>query len=120
MKTIIRLHRYLSLLVAPMMLLLAVSGAWQAFRLNDSKKDGSYKAPVALATISQLHKAEHLKGPATLAFKAFLVALSAAFSTTAVLGLVMAFRGPRSTTAEKACVVLGTVIPIALAFFALG
>jgi hypothetical protein len=120
MKTIVRYHRYLSVLIAPVMLAFAVSGAWQAFRLNDSAKDGSYKAPVAIATISKLHKAEHLKGPAALAFKAFLVAASAAFASTAALGLVMAFRGPRASRVELFCLLLGIAVPVTLALFALG
>jgi hypothetical protein len=120
MKTIVLLHRYLSLLLAPIMLAFAVSGAWQAFRFNDSKKDGSYRAPVALSTISQLHKADDLKGPTALVFKAFQVVVAAAFAAVALLGFLMAFRGPRAKTAVWVCLLLGTLIPAALAVFALG
>lgn len=120
MRTLLRFHRYLSLSIAPVMLVMAISGAWQAFRLNDSKRDGSYTAPVVLETISQLHKAEHLKGPAALAFKILLVAIASTFAMTAFAGLLLGLRAPRATTAGWICVILGIVVPVALAYFAVG
>ena len=45
MKRLLRIHLYLSCFVAPAMLFFAVSGAWQAFRFQERKKDGSYRAP---------------------------------------------------------------------------
>jgi hypothetical protein len=44
------------------MLFFGVSGAWQAFRLQESKKDGSYSAPPVLARLSQVHQAERISG----------------------------------------------------------
>jgi hypothetical protein len=43
LKTLLRVHRYLSCFVAPVMLFFAISGAWQAFRLQETRKDGSYR-----------------------------------------------------------------------------
>jgi hypothetical protein len=101
------------------MLVFAISGAWQAFRLNDSKKDGSYRPPVAIATISQIHKAEHLKGPTALAFKVVQVLLALSFATTAVVGVTMALRIARPTTMVWLTLFLGALIPTVLAYFAL-
>lgn len=119
MKTLMRVHRYLSCLVAPAMLAFAISGAWQAFRLNDARKDGSYRPAAVVQTISQIHKAERLKGPAALAFKVTQVLLALAFATTAVLGVVMALRIARPVRWVVACLALGILIPGLLAAFAL-
>ena len=56
MKTLRRLHLYLGSLFAPALLVLAVSGAWQVFRWNDAKKDGSYTPAPLVAALSAIHK----------------------------------------------------------------
>jgi len=61
MKRLMRVHRYLSCFVAPAMLCFSISGAWQAFRLHASRKDGSYVAPDVLSRLSLIHKAEKLE-----------------------------------------------------------
>ena len=42
MKRLMRIHLFLSCLVAPAMIFFAVSGAWQAYRFQQTRKDGSY------------------------------------------------------------------------------
>ena len=60
-RTLLRLHRYAGLLVAPMVIFFAITGTWQEFRLQQDSKDGSYQAPPALTAASDFHKAEDLK-----------------------------------------------------------
>ena len=117
MNRIMRIHRYLSCLVAPAMLFFSVSGAWQAFRLHESKKDGSYTAPVVLEQLTEIHKAEHLSRAAANWFRGGQVLLASIFAATAILGLVMAFRVTRPRWLFWACVAAGVVLP---AFLALG
>jgi hypothetical protein len=92
MKTLMRWHRVLSCFVAPAMVFFAVSGAWQAFRLQQSTKDGSYQAPAALELLSQAHMAEKLSPEGKLFFRLSQLTLASIFVLTAVLGLVMAHR----------------------------
>ena len=115
MRGINRIHRYVSCFIAPAMLFFAVSGAWQAFRLQDSRKDGSYVAPRPIALLSDIHKAERLSGMRGNLFRAGQVALALAFVTTAVLGLVMGFRMTRPKWRFWACLVAGVLIPVLLA-----
>ena len=118
MKRLMRLHRYLSCIVAPAMLFFAVSGAWQAFRLHENRKDGSYRAPLALQQLSEVHKAERLSGAAANWFRAFEVTLAATFITTAILGIVMAFRLTRPVWLVWVCLVAGAAIPVLVALAA--
>jgi hypothetical protein len=109
-----RIHRYLSCFVAPAMLFFAVSGAWQAFRFQDTRKDGSYTAPPILKNLSQVHKAEGISGPAATAFRAGQVLIALSFIGTAVIGLVMAFRVTRPLWLVWLCLVAGVVLPAVL------
>lgn len=97
------------------MLFFAVSGAWQAFRLQETKKDGSYTAPPVLARLSEVHKAERLAGTAGTLFRAVQLALAAMFATTAIVGLIMAFRIARPVWIVWACLAAGTAVPVLLA-----
>jgi hypothetical protein len=109
-----RIHRYLSCFVAPAMLFFAISGAWQAFRLQETKKDGSYTAPAVLQRLSEVHKAEHLSRATGGLFRAGQLVLSVAFVATAVIGLVMAFRIARPAWIVWLCVAAGVVVPLLL------
>jgi hypothetical protein len=114
-RSILRLHRYLGLFAAPLVLFFAVSGIWQVYRLQDTKKDGSYTAPQSLAEASKLHKVERLqRGPAASAFKLAVSGTAALIAFSTVLGIVAATR----TTPAKWLVVLllgaGTAVPLAL------
>jgi hypothetical protein len=59
-----RVHLYLGTLFAPVLLLFASSGAWQIYRLNDAKKDGSYTPPKIVKTLSAVHKNQTRPGDA--------------------------------------------------------
>jgi hypothetical protein len=118
LKRLMRTHRYLSCFVAPAMLFFAISGAWQSFRLHEDRKDGSYTAPAALSTLSEMHKAERIGGPLGTLFRWGQALLAAGFVFTAILGLIMAFKLSRPTWTVWACLLAGIVIPILLAWVA--
>lgn len=63
MKRLRQVHLLIGCLLAPMLLLLAVSGGLQVFRLHESKKDGSYHAPAAFSFIGKLHMNEYFRVP---------------------------------------------------------
>ena len=90
MKTLLRIHRYLGCMLAPMLLFFAVSGAWQARDLHESKKDGSYVAPAALHQLSEVHMNKRFEGPARMVYRVSVVAMSAAFVLAA--GSVLSWR----------------------------
>jgi hypothetical protein len=114
MRLLMRLHRYLSCVAAPLMLFFAISGAWQVFRLQESRKDGSYKAPVLLSRLSDVHKVERLAGPGGTAFRVGVVVASSVFAATAIIGLVMAFRVTRPRWLAWLLVLAGAAAPVLL------
>lgn len=115
MKTWMRVHRYLSCFLAPAMLFFAISGAWQAFRLQESKKDGSYVAPALIAELSRVHKAEKLQGAAATWFRIGQLVVAAAFCSTALIGIAMAFRMTRPVWLVWLCLLAGALLPALLA-----
>ena len=118
MKRLLRLHRYLSLLVAPAMLFFAISGAWQAYRFQETRKDGSYTAPAVLENLSRVHMAEKLRGPAAPWFRAAQLTVAALFVATALVGIVMALKIGRPRWLVWLCLAAGTAVPALLAILA--
>ena len=117
-RNLLRLHRYAGLITAPLILFFAISGIWQVFRLHEDKKNGTYKAPEALAEMSDFHKAEHLDKPQALPFK-WAVSLSATILILGtLLGLTAAFRLTRPTWLAVLLLFLGSVIPMLLYWIA--
>ena len=112
-RSLLRLHRYAGLLVAPMVIFFAVSGTWQEFRLQQDRKDGSYQAPPALTAASDLHKAEDLpRGKfAPTVFKLAMSAVAAVLASTALLGIVIALRVTRPRWLAGVLLLLGAVVP---------
>jgi hypothetical protein len=114
LKTLVRIHRYLSCFVAPAMLFFAISGAWQAFRLHETRKDGSYKAPAVMQRLSDIHKAEDLSGTRGTIVKAGQVLFAVAFAVTAVIGIVMALRIARPVWLVWLTLAAGVMLPALL------
>jgi len=113
-RNLLRLHRYAGLFTAPLILFFAISGIWQVFRLQESKKNGSYKAPQALAEMSDFHKAEHLDKPKAIPFKYAVSTSAVILILGTTLGLIAAFRLTRPTWIAVLLLFLGTVIPLLL------
>jgi hypothetical protein len=115
-KTLRTLHLYLGTLFAPVLLVFTVSGAWQVFRLNDPRKDGSYTPPRVVQVLSSFHKNQttsrevHDKTP----LKWFVFAAGVALVTTTLLGIVMAYRFTASPAKVTVCLLIGAALPVVL------
>jgi hypothetical protein len=92
MKKWLRIHRYLGAFCAPMLILFAISGSWQALNFHKAKKDGSYTPPAAVKFTSDLHMADDLEGPMKWAFRGILWIVAASLVVSSAIGLMMAFR----------------------------
>src|SRR3982074_3618784 len=89
------LHLYLGCLFAPILIFFAVTGSWQLFNYHQSKKDGSYTAPRALAVLSAVHKDAHIpptpdRSPTPLRY--FMLMAAIGLVTTPMLGVIIAYR----------------------------
>ena len=115
-RTLRRVHLYLGALFAPVLLAFAASGAWQVYRWNDAKKDGTYKPPTVIRAFSNIHKNQALgkETSAATAIKAFMFAASLALITTTILGIVMAYRFTARPLAVTLCLLAGILVPAVL------
>lgn len=114
MKTLRRLHLYLGSLFAPALIVLALSGAWQTFRWNDAKKDGTYTPPPVVKLFSDIHKDQVLPGARhgqNPSMQWFLVAASLGLTLTTVLGIVMAYRISGRPAVVTALLLAGILLP---------
>ena len=138
-----RYHHYLGLFFAPMILLLAISGALQTFRLQEAKGYGG-TPPNWIVWLASVHKdqgpprerkaekpkpapgaaeaqkpraeasAGAAKRPSPLPLKIFVVLLSIALSLSTITGIVIALASRAMRRISIILLVLGTVVPIVL------
>lgn len=120
MKTLRTIHLYLGTFFAPLLLAFAISGAWQLYRLNDAKKDGSYVPPRLVQKFSSLHRDQILARGAGggAALRAFCLAGAVLLVVSTILGIVMAYRFSRKPLAATICLLLGVAVPAVLVFVA--
>ncbi len=113
-----KIHLYLGCLFAPVLVFFVVSGCWQTFRLNDAKKDGSYTPPALIKVLSAVHTHQSTvagKGPSSAPFRIFVLAMTAAFLVTVILGVLMAFQvSKKNPWVVWLCLLIGIVFPILL------
>src|SRR5665213_2620773 len=91
------IHLYLGVFFAPLLLFFLISGSLQTFNLHQASKDGSYKPPAIIKSLSQVHKDQRwVSGPVvpqpSIPFRCLIVLMSAGLLVTTILGIVMAFK----------------------------
>ena len=121
MKKLRLVHLYLGSLFGPLLIVFAVSGAWQVFRFNDAKKDGSYKPAKVITLFTDIHKDAVLPGVPRrqgAAMRWFVLCAAAGLASTTVLGIVMAYRLSRRPALVTALLLAGVALPSALLFLA--
>jgi hypothetical protein len=117
MKFLRSLHLYLGCLFAPMLIFFAVTGSWQLFNWHEGTKGGpkgAYTPPPALAALSFIHKDAHIPGtpgrqPTPLRYFMFATALG--LVTTAIVGIIMAYRFSRRPLVATICLLTGIALP---------
>jgi hypothetical protein len=113
-----RLHLYLGCLFAPLLIFFAVTGSWQIFYWHQSDKaPGGYRAPRALAVLSQIHKEAHipptrLNNPTPLRY--FMFAAAIGLISTTIIGVIMAYRFSRQPIVATVFLAIGIITPAAL------
>jgi hypothetical protein len=120
MKRIRQIHFYLGVFFAPLIILFALSGALQTFRLQESPKGSTYAPPAWIVKLADIHKDQKAaQGPGTrrsLPLQWFVVVMSAGLITTSLLGIYMAFKYNRDKRVLFGMIILGLVIPLALLY----
>jgi hypothetical protein len=121
MKKLRLIHLYLGSLFGPLLMVFAVSGAWQVFRFNDAKKDGSDKPAAIITLFSDIHKDAVLPGVPRrqgAAMRWFALTAAAGLALTTILGILMAYRMSRRPALVTFLLLTGIALPAALLFLA--
>ncbi|GGA48669.1 hypothetical protein [Sphingomonas psychrolutea] len=135
-----RYHHYLGLFFAPMILLFAISGALQTFRLQEAKGYGG-PPPNWIVWLASVHKDQGPprepraekpkpageaakprveaprtgpKRPSPLPLKIFVVLLAIALAISTIMGIVIALANRAMRRVSIVLLMLGTVVPIVL------
>ncbi|MDE1920151.1 MAG: hypothetical protein KGJ09_03690 [Candidatus Omnitrophica bacterium] len=116
------IHLYLGVFFAPLLVFYLISGAWQTFGLHVPSRDGTYKPPAIIKSLSQVHKnqrwVDSRKVPkSSVPFRYLVLLMVVGLLTTTVLGIMMAFKYTKPWVVWV-CLVLGTAIPIILLWLA--
>ncbi|MBI1825677.1 MAG: hypothetical protein HY287_04625 [Planctomycetes bacterium] len=61
MRKLRQFHTLVGCFTAPLIVMLAVSGAWQAFNFHKAAKDGSYRPWSLVAAVSKFHQNEYFR-----------------------------------------------------------
>ena len=143
MRKLRQLHQYLGLFFAPMILLFALSGALQTFRLQEAR-DAAVTPPAWIVWMASVHKDSSLPHPpkpkesapdhagslpnerklgalsvathSTLPSKIFAVLLSIALSLSTLLGVTIALNNRATRRISILLLVVGTVVPLAFLY----
>jgi hypothetical protein len=115
MKRIRQVHFYLGVFFAPLIILFAISGALQTFRLQESPKGSSYTPPAWIVKLADIHKdqrAAHEPGTRrSLPLQWFVVMMSVGLIVSSLLGICMAFKYNHDKRLLFGLIILGFVIP---------
>lgn len=120
MKRIRQIHFYLGVFFAPLIILFALSGALQTFRLQESPKGSTYTPPAWIVKLADIHKdqrAAHEPGRRrSVPLQWFVVIMSLGLISTSLLGIYMALKLKYDKRMVFGLIILGFVIPIALLY----
>jgi hypothetical protein len=120
MKRIRQIHFYLGVFFAPIIMLFALSGALQTFRLQESPKGSTYTPPGWVVRLADVHKdqrpAHEPTARPSVPLKWFVVLMSLGLITTSLLGVYMAFKYNRDKRLVIVLIILGFIIPVVLLY----
>jgi hypothetical protein len=143
MRRVRQWHFYLGVFFAPLIMLFALSGALQTFRLQEEKGWGS-QPPAWIETIGSIHRDSKLPkakpaaeqdhdapkpaatapakprppGPNKLPMQILMVVMSVALMFSALLGVVIALNNRQTRQMSLVMLAAGTVLPIVLLLLA--
>lgn len=119
------IHLYLGCFFSPLLLFFSISGAWQTFMLHLGTKDGAYRPPSWIASLSEVHlrqrfSTEHIQSSSSESFRYLILLMAISFAVTVGIGIVLAFRFSRRKWLVGICLASGVLLPVFLLFVARG
>ena len=109
------IHLYSGCFFAPLLIFFIVTGCLQTFHLHQSRKDGSYKAPAVLNSLSEVHKHQRwtsgkLWPASSNGFKLMVLLMSVGITSSILIGIVLAFKFSKAWVVWL-CLISGSLIP---------
>ena len=117
MKLLRRLHLYLGVFFAPLLLLFTVTGWWQTVSPNRNKGLGFGQSWIEKLSTIHVDQYYPLAGPHTYAthtFKWLVVAMSIGLILSLLLGLILAFKGSPRKNSVLLSLAAGIAVPLVL------
>jgi len=95
-----------------MLLFFAISGIWQMFNLHHAHSE-------ILTRLSTIHTSHQLKTGGSLTsffMKAFVLAMTASFILSTILGVVLAIKHGKNRRMAFYCLAVGVILPLIIVF----
>jgi uncharacterized iron-regulated membrane protein len=112
-----KLHLYLSVFFAPLLIFFIATGWYQTISGERNKVLGEQDTWVSKLTsvhVDQIYPSETGTGEyTTTLFKVLVVTMSIALLATVVLGMILAFRSAKRAWLVAFCFVIGIAVPVA-------
>ena len=115
MKIIRKLHLYLSVFFAPLLMFFICTGWYQTVQAERNKILGEQDTFVSKLTaihVDQIYPSEGGTGEySTTLFKILVITMSIALLATILLGMILAFKTTRRAWLVSACLLFGALLP---------
>ena len=116
MNLVRKLHLYLSVFFAPLLIFYIGTGWYQTFRTQRNKLLGEQDTFVSKLTavhVDQVYPKPEVPGEySTVLFKSFVVAMSVCLLVTIALGIYLAFRTNRRAWPVSLALLFGLILPM--------
>jgi hypothetical protein len=115
-KAIRKIHLYLSVFFAPLLIFFVATGWYQTVTVQRNKILGEQDTFVSRLTsvhVDQIYPSDGGTGEySTLLFKTLVVSMSIALLVTIALGIILAFKSTRRLWLVCTCLVFGVFLPV--------
>ena len=115
MKLLRRLHLYLGVFFAPLLLFYVATGWYQTLTLRRNKAPGEAEdwiGKLRSVHVDQIFPAESANSFSPVLFRILVVLMSVALIVTIVLGIILAFRSLRQRGWVWLSLALGIIVPV--------
>jgi hypothetical protein len=116
MKAIRKIHLYLSVFFAPLLIFFIGTGWYQTVNTQRNKLLGEQDTFVSRLTsvhVDQIYPSDTGTGEySTLLFKSLVIAMSIALLATIALGIILAFKTTKRSWVVCTCLIFGACLPV--------
>jgi len=123
MKLLRRLHLYLGVFFAPLLLFFVATGWYQTLFTNRNKAPGEQQSWIDKLTsihVDSIYPAESANTFSPTLFRALVVTMAIALILTVLIGVYLAFKTLRTRWPIWASLALGIIVPIVCLWLGLG